>query len=424
MPVPSLEDIQSYNPWTMGESFKVPSFQRAARKKIEQTIREGRFVVALSGLRRVGKTTLMKQIGNDLKQDKFFFSFEEDVFANYESLKAVVETFVRKTDRPIIFLDEIGRVKGWAGLVKKYHDLQKARFVVSGSSSLHLSKGKESLAGRLAEYRIDPWKFNEYLRFHGIDAPALNASDIERSFSQWNHAGEEHTTAFLRQGAFPESFSMHKESDIRRYVKTTTVDKIVFEDIPATFAVEAKDKLYDIMTYIGQHSGDIFNPSHLGGALELSKDTVKRYVFYLRHSYLADILPIQGSTVKSFRKPNKAYTTCPSISYALSNEYNESRLVETAVFSKLKSAFERVYFYRDAQKREVDFTGPLTVESKWTHPVTSGDLRNLEYYMAKKNTTTAYVVTKEFDVKHKQGKTIYQLPLAFFLLLELEPQTA
>jgi predicted AAA+ superfamily ATPase len=145
----TLDDIQIYNPALSGEKFEVPEFKREIYHSIKEMVDQRRFIVALTGLRRIGKTTILKQVYNEIQGDKFFFSFEEDRFANYDALKEVIELFIRMGNKPTIFLDEVGRVKGWAGLLKKYHDLNLARFVISGSSVLQLSKGKESLAGRI-----------------------------------------------------------------------------------------------------------------------------------------------------------------------------------------------------------------------------------------------------------------------------------
>ena len=426
MAIPSLDDIREYNPWHVGEKFEVPLFKRNAYEEIKSAIERRKFVVAVAGMRRVGKTVLMKQVGNELKGDKFFFSFEEDRFANYDSLKAVVETFLRMGEMPTIFLDEIGRVQGWAGLIKKYHDLGKASFVVSGSSSLHITKGKESLAGRLMEYSLPPWQFDEFLALTGTKLERIKRfplvfDRIESTYLRWNKLGEDKLIDFLRKGSFPELADVQDEQEIKKYIKNTTVEKIVFEDIPSTFAVEDKSKLYDIMCYVARESGNMLKPSHLGEALEISKDTVKKYLFYLRHAYLVELLPVEGSTIKSFRKPQKAYASCAPISYALSDVYNESRLAETAACDKIKNCLSQsggMFFFRDAQKHEVDFTGSVVVECKWKTTVTSEDLKSLHYYMKKKNVKEAIVVAKEFDVREDGDKRIFTLPLSFFLLLE------
>ena len=425
MVTPTLDDIREYNPWYAGEKFEVPLFRRNLYAEVKNAVERKKFIVAITGMRRVGKTVLMKQVGNELKGNKFFFSFEEDRFANYESLKSVVETFLKMGEKPTIFLDEIGRVRGWAGLIKKYHDLGKASFVVSGSSSLHITKGKESLAGRLMEYSLPPWQFDEFLAVTGkaerINRFPLVFDEIESAYLRWRGVGKNSIVDFLRKGSFPELADTREEQEIKRYIKNTTIEKIVFEDIPSIFAVEDRSMLYNIMEYVAKESGSILKPSHLGEALEVSKDTVKKYLFYLHHAYLVELLPVEGSTIKSFRRPNKAYASCAPVSYALSDAYDESRLVETAVCDRIKNGLSHgrpTFFFRDAQKHEVDFTGPVVVECKWKSTITGDDLKHLWYYMEKRNLTNGIVVGKEFEVKKRGDKKIFILPLPFFLLLE------
>lgn len=423
----TLDDIKDYNPALRGECFEVPKFRREVYYAIKSVVSQKKFIVALTGLRRVGKTTILKQVYNDLEGDKFFFSFEEDRFANYNSLKEVIELFIRLGNKPTIFLDEVGRVKGWAGLIKKYHDLNLARFVVSGSSALQLTKGKESLAGRMMEYKISPWQFGEFLRLHNLSVESLritNFESIEREYLKWGGKGNEMITDFLKKGSFPELADVDDESEIKKYVKSTTLEKIIFEDIPHIFAVEDKSKLYEIMNYIGRESGSIVKYSHIGEFLEMSKDTVKKYIFYLKFSYLVDLLAVEGSTIKGMRRPQKIYASCAPISFALSDIYEESRLVENAVFDKLRNSFENIYYFRDAQKHEVDFVGAVVVESKWKNEITLSDISSLLYYMKKRKIKNAIVIGKEFDIIEKGDKKIFVLPLAFFLLCNFEFKAA
>jgi predicted AAA+ superfamily ATPase len=188
MAVPSIEEIAEYNPWLRGEKFEVPDFKRSIYSKVKEEVERRKFIVALLGLRRIGKTVLMKQIGNEIDGEKFFFSFDEEAYQNIESLKFIISHFLRiAKSKPYIFLDEIGRIKGWAGVIKKYHDLGKASFILSSSSYLHLTKGKESLAGRLEDFVLTPWSFDEYLRLKGKRVGLAKDSNIERAYTSFRH---------------------------------------------------------------------------------------------------------------------------------------------------------------------------------------------------------------------------------------------
>ncbi len=418
MAVPNIDDIREYNPWIEGKKFEVPEFKRPIFQSVYDTADKRKFITAITGLRRVGKTVLLKQIGNEMQGERFFFSFEEDAFANYASLKSVVETFLKMGEKPAIFLDEIGRIKGWAGLLKKFHDLGKATFVVSGSSSIEINKGKESLAGRIMEFYLSPWSFSEFLNIKKVAIPKVDFGNLEKAYLKWKPQ-REFLREYLQKGGFPELHDVGEQELIKKYIKSTTVDKIVFEDLPKTFPIEHVDKLYDLMRYIAREPGNLTIASHVGEALELSKDTVRKYLFYLKYAYLIDILPVEGSTLKSFKKPKKVYVSTPAISYGMFPEIEEPRLAETCVYQKLRELTENVFFYRDPQKHEVDFTGNFAVEVKWKEKILKEDLNNLAYYLEKKKKKTGFLVNKsEFSKREINGKEIYLLPLDFFLGLQ------
>jgi len=422
MVVPSIEEITEYNPWLRGEKFDVPSFKRSCYEKIKEEVEKRKFIVAIVGLRRIGKTVLMKQIGNEIEGEKFFFSFDEESYQNIESLKFVISYFLRVAkSKPFIFLDEIGRIKGWAGVLKKYHDLGKATFIISSSSYLHVTKGKESLAGRLKDFTLLPWSFEEYLRLKGEEVNVIKESNIERAYSLFEKRYENEIAGFLKKGSFPEIALEEKEEEIRRYVKNSTVEKLVFEDLPKIFPIEDIHKLYDILVFLLKSNGSIVNLSNIGSVIGLSKDTVKRYIFYLQKSLIFNQIEVYGSVGKVLRKGKKIYAACPSIAFVYQDYYNEPNLVENAVLNKLLEYFESVRFYREkkglVEGKEIDFiVNGIPIEVKWQSYITPNDLKGIFNFMEKFKVKVGFVVSKKFDVIEKNSKKIYVLPLDFFLL--------
>jgi hypothetical protein len=317
-------------------------------------------------------------------------------------------------------LDEIGRIKGWAGVIKKYHDLGKASFILSCSSYLHLTKGKESLAGRLKDFVLGPWSFDEYLKLKGKEVEIIKESNIERAYTSFKHEHESNVKKFLKNGAFPEIAGEDDDLEIKRYVKNSTVEKLVFEDLPKVFPIEHVDKVYDILINIVKNNGSIVNYSNLGSILQLSKDTVKRYIFYLEKALIISSVALYGSYTKALRKGRKFYSACPPIAFTYQEHYDEPSLVENVILNKLQEHFDNIRFYRDSLRREVDFVvNNIPVEVKWKSDVCFEDLRNILYFMSKHNLKKGVVVAKKFDVVEKNSKKIYILPLEFFLLLDL-----
>jgi len=421
MVAPSVEEIAEYNPWVRKENFEVPLLKRKRYEEIKNEIKRSKFIIGIVGIRRIGKTILMKQIGNEIEGEKFFFSFDEEAYQNIESLKFVISHFLKiSKTKPHIFLDEVGRIKGWAGVIKKYHDLGKANFIVSSSSYLQLTKGKESLAGRLKDFNLMPWNFEEYLKLKNKEVVAVNDSNLERAYTAFKNDYRDDIRDYLKKGAFPEIIDEGDEFQIKKYVKNSTVEKLVFEDLPRIFPIEHADKVHDILIHIVKNNGSILNYSNIGGMLQLSKDTVKRYIFYLEQSLIINSLPLYGSYTKALRKGKKYYSSCPPISFAYQEYYNEPNLVENAVLNKLQEYFGNLRFYRDSVKREVDFiVNNIPIEVKWKSDISSEDLKNVLFFMKKYKLKKGIIVAKKFSVIERNSKKIYILPLEFFLLLDL-----
>src|SRR3989344_249323 len=173
-----LEEFNHW--WTMAEvdvELALP-FKRDIYIEIEKNI-DKRFILALVGIRRVGKTTAMYQIIQKLietkikKENILFFSFDEvsaKLSEVMETYKEIHNKDLRK-EKIYIFLDEIQKCTGWENELKKYYDLYpKLKFIISGSESLFIrKKTKETLAGRIFEFTLTPFTFREYLRFNKIE---------------------------------------------------------------------------------------------------------------------------------------------------------------------------------------------------------------------------------------------------------------
>jgi len=149
--------------------FKVIYRERKIYPRIQRMIKEPQ-IISLCGLRRVGKTTILKKIIEDLITENspdsiLYFSFDD--FQASELLD-VIDAFVsihNKEPKFLIF-DEIQKLPNWAEKVKLIYDTGKYKVFISGSESLSLRKGsRESLAGRIYEFEVKGLDFLEYLSF-------------------------------------------------------------------------------------------------------------------------------------------------------------------------------------------------------------------------------------------------------------------
>ncbi len=417
MPIPTKYEILNFSKINQGKKEIVPKYKRKWYLDIKKGIKSN-FIISICGFRRVGKTTLIKQILNELCDDQevFYFSFDEQIYSNYEALKNIIEVFLAESDRPLIALDEISNIEGWAGLLKRYYDHKGVKFIVSGSSSLKTKKGKESLAGRIIEFSLPPLQFDEYLELS-------NKYKEPKSLFRSKRYKEE-LEKFLDYGSFPELCTEFDEKLIDQYIRNSTLEKIIFEDIPSVFRIEHVNKLFDLLVYVATISGSLFNILKTSEILQISKNTVSDYMFYLENAYVSYQIYTEGSLAKSFRKMKKVFVSSPSIYTHLTKDFSYGARAEVAVFDKLMNSFSNTpKFFRDSQKHEVDFIfKKIPIEVKFQENIAKSDLKNLIYYMKKKNKDSAIVITKNmFDEREIASKKILFIPLDVFISLKEFP---
>ncbi len=415
----TLEEILGYSPLNTGGAEKTPMYSRKLFYSISAFIeKKERFIIAVDGLRRVGKTTLLKQLLNKLQKDGktvFYFAFDKKAHQNAEVLEEILQFFIGKDDSAVVCLDEIGKIDDWGGIIKKYYDRSNTTFLISSSAALHIRKGKESLAGRMINYTLPPLGFDEYLALHGIEpTKALDFSEPE-----CKTRFTEYLDSFMEKGSYPELRDMEDKEMVKSYIKNSVIEKMIFEDIPSIFKISHVSKLLEIYEYFSNYSGDFIHEKSISNLIGLSEPTVADYVAYLEQSHLVKRVFTEANYSKKIRKKKKGYVASPSIYFNTTSSFSQGKLIETAVFDKL-SQYEPVTFL-DEQKREVDFIvrreGKVyPIEVKSSDRVSSSDANNLVHYMQQKQLKTGYMIYRgPFDTLKRNGKTIYLIPLSSFL---------
>ena len=340
------------------------------------------WIVGMFGMRRVGKTTLLKQLINEyIKQGKrseiLYFSFDEEK-ADFWEVVREYERFlgrrVRKGD--VLMFDEIQNVQGWAAKLKLLYDTSSPKIFITGSATSQLRKGGESLAGRFVELHVEPLSFKEFLRFRG-----------KESLYEYNlvDAKENEYRNYLKK-PFPEIVDEDKF-----YLQYTEgiAKKAIFEDIPSIFPVEDAERLWVLFSLIRSNPGLIADYSSLASDLGMSRVTVAKYVSYLEHAYMVrKLYNFSNNRFTSEKRLKKLYPYVPAFCDA-----EMPAVVECAVAFETQARF----FWREKDRVEVDFitTDPLIAyEVKFKDNLNRKDFRGLESFLSKFG-GEGYVITKK-----------------------------
>jgi len=391
-------------------------FKRAVFAEIEKRMKE-RFIIALVGLRRVGKTTLAYQLIENLiregapKETILFFSFDEAAATLGDVLESYKEAHKKdfRGGRVTVFLDELQKCRNWENELKKYYDLYpKLKFVVTGSESLFIrKKTKETLAGRIAEFMIGPFTFPEYARFHAVPQTDFGyESKMKPLF-----------ITYVENGGFPETFTIESEKSFKEYLQALVVDKIVYRDIPKRFGIEEPEFLGTLLQLIATNPGMYLDYQSLSRQFEKDRRVVKSYISYLQESFLIRMLGNYRRGSTTLRKRKRAYPA----DNALIRLYAPSlradlfgRMVETAIINSLGAKS----FWKNGN--EVDIIHhEAPIEIKYQESISPQDFKPLREFMRKFHTKKAFLITKkeEKEIRFEEG-TIQMVPAWKWLLEE------
>ncbi|MCD6523171.1 MAG: ATP-binding protein, partial [Candidatus Diapherotrites archaeon] len=411
------EALRDSNPWWK-EEFSIEFKEREVYRKIQKFLPLPQ-IIALTGLRRVGKTTLMLKIVVDNIDKGFnpkniiYFSF--DNFRNIEIRKLIqeYEEIMEKDFRSephLLLLDEVQKLNNWEEQIKRVYDsFKNVKIIISGSESLFIKKkSKETLAGRIFEFKVEPLSFKEFLGFRGVkfEPIGLYETELIKLFNEFT----------LTQG-FPELVGIKDKEIIRKYIQESIIEKIIYKDIPRLFKVRDASTIESLLNMLMEEPGQLIELSDLSKELNISRQTLSNYLRYLEESFLLKKLyNFSRSRRKVERKLKKYYPTIISTNLLFKEDrVYRSKVFECLLVNQLKAEF----FWRDPYKNEVDVVminkEALPVEIKYGKIDTKGILT----FMKKFGVDVGYIISYKTEEKKRIGNKIISIIPAFKFLLAL-----
>jgi len=398
--------LKETNPWWKEAGFKLEKYsQRDIFAQVEKFLPLPQ-IIALVGLRRTGKTTLILRIIEIyLKQlpwkNILYFSFDdfsaldiEDIFAAYQDIFPEINL---KKERFLLCFDEIQKLDNWQDKLKRSYDMYpNAKMIISGSESLFIRKGiKESLAGRIFEFKVAQLNFKEYLSFTQnekfIANMELYEEDLIRAYRY-----------FLKTNGFPELVNVDDGMIIHKYLRETVIDKILFKDIPQLFKVRNVEMAGEILDLIMFSPGRIIDVTSLSRELGLSRQAVSAYLDYLEKAFLIKKVYNFSKNLRRQKRALKKYY--PAVIFPQIVEEKFPVCFENSFIWQSDARF----FYRDACQNEVDMV--LIDKAKKIIPVEirSGniDFKGLKYFLKKYKLKQGLVISLDNQRKQENIKII------------------
>lgn len=338
-----MQLLMQQNPWWNTGELRAPFLNFQPRLYLDAlyyhvTQSDSNRAVVLLGPRRAGKTVLLMHVVGRLLRDGvpkeriFYLSADHPLLANTtpdDMLRLYKECFQSTgVQMPLyFFIDETQYIKDWERHLKFLVDWnQECRFVVSGSAAAALRmKSLESGAGRFRDFFLPPLNYHEYLELKNIDT-----GDVETA--------NRHFLDYINRGGFPEVSLDRTSSNLKEFIETDVIDKVLLRDLPSLYGIRDVQELKRLFNMLAFNTSGELSMDPLSKHSGVSKETIRSYIEYLEAAFLVKLVMRVDRTGRYFRRAHfsKAFVTNASLYTALFGEVKEEdanagALVETAV---------------------------------------------------------------------------------------------
>ena len=343
------------------------------------------FVKILTGVRRCGKSTILKIIIKKIKEEKnvddeqilnYFFNSMEYEDMTTKELYLELKSKIIQSKKTYLFLDEIQEIEGWEKVVNTLASDFDVDIYITGSNSRMMSSEISTyLTGRYITFHIYTLSFEEYLMFK---KSYTTLKELKQEFSQ-----------YVRLGGFPATHLQDYSQDEVYTIVKDIYNSTIFSDIVRRNQVKKIDQLERVVKYTFNNIGNTFSAKSISNYFKseqrkIDNETVYSYLEKLQKAYIlhkCSRYDLQGKNI--LKTQEKFYLADVSLRYSELGYTVDSvaSSLENIVYLELKRRGYNVYIGKTKDK-EIDFVATKQNEKIYvqvTQEIKSEKIQKREY---------------------------------------------
>ncbi len=330
-------------------------------------------MILLVGARQTGKTTLLKQLYDEMSAQGETCSYLTLEVKKYldilnqdpENIFQIIAP-LGAGERNIVFIDEVQYLNDPSNFLKHLFDLYHARLklIVSGSSAFYIDKKfRDSLAGRKRIFSLPTMCFREFLYFkgqeelveyaHGSDCPLIFKNKLRMLLAE-----------YIIYGGYPDVVLALSPNDKKAALEEIAQSYVKKDALEAAIR---KPKAYlNILKILAHQTGQLVNTHAIGKTLGLDNETVDTYMRLMQQSFhIAMVSPFYRSVKKELRRKKKVYFHDLGLRNYFANNFDpillrgdRGELLENYVFRLFVDHYDvdwDIRYWRTRGKHEIDF---------------------------------------------------------------------
>ena len=329
----------------------------------------------LIGARQIGKSTLLKQLFEELKQNGeavFFLNLDrkdilEELNQNPENLLKMCP--LQSDKKIIVFIDEIQYLDDATNFLKLLFDeySTQLKIVATGSSAFYIDRQfNDSLVGRKKIFQMGTLDFEEFLLFK-------NRADLVNEISQFKSKKKSksiqenllwaYMDEFINYGGYPAVVleeNIEDKIELLREIRDSYIKRDVLES-----GITDETKFYRMLMLLASQTGNLLNVNEISNTLRISNATVENYLYVLQKCFHITLLkPFYANLRKELTKMPKVYINDLGLRNVLINYFSpleqradKGAVLENFSYRLLSERFEedQIKYWRTADGNEVDF---------------------------------------------------------------------
>jgi hypothetical protein len=339
----------------------------------------------ITGMRRVGKSTLLKALLDKVPgNNKIYLDLERienrHIFRQptYQEMELFLEAQgINIQSKCTIALDEIQLMPDIVSVIKYWYDTYGVKFLITGSSSFYLkNRFSESLAGRKRIFELHPLSFDEFLHFKEVDEKKFNPFSF-RTFSEgFYNSFNAHYQEYVKYGGFPEVALINKAAS-KKAMLLDILNAYIDLDVKLLADFTLTDELYKLIRLMASRTGSKLDVSKLASVAGINRNKIAHYLNLFEQTYfLVRLTPYSNNIDKEISQQPKYYFSDSGV-YNLLEYQDKGKIFENAVINQFLRLDNRINYYQKKTGQEIDliWKNNTAIEIKTT--ATPGDLQVL-----------------------------------------------
>jgi predicted AAA+ superfamily ATPase len=371
--------------------------------------------IVITGMRQVGKTTLMRQLYDDFEGKRLWYDLDNPldqmVFEhpdyNFIYSELVGRSGFKSGERLLVCIDEIQNLPEITKIIKYLIDYYGVKFILTGSSNYYLRNlFPESLSGRKFLYILPVLSYREFLFFNQQITEDQLIQNIEEAVQPKSKVNillrKELYDCYLEFGGFPEVV-LTKDRETKRLILKNIFASFFEKDIKVFSELKEVRELRDLLLLLATRNGNMVDITKLSSEIGINRVKLYNYMEFLEGIFFLKLLPKYSKSMdRSVAGGKKVYFSDTGILNLLA-KVTDGQLFEVAVANQL-AYYGELSFYNKRNTSEIDFILNKEIAFEVKQKAIASDYKKLQNLANEIGIERHYVITKNLS---DNEKTVY-----------------